>query len=463
LKPIYDRFGALQGGLESIRVQYKLPAAFPGEVEAEAKAAASRPLAGYADRTPTPFVTLDPTSATDLDQAFAVEASGADVLLRYAIADIGAFAAPGGAIDREAWKRGVTVYLPGAKVSLYPPLLSEGAASLLPGGPRPAILFTVRVDPAGAPKLEAVERAFILSRAKLGYASVSETDLSPEFFELARRVQAAETSRGAARVDPPQQEVVALPGGGYGLDFRPMSLIEQANASLSLAANLAVADALLEAGTGLFRIMDRPGQRAVSRLRHTARALGVQWPSNQPLEQREQALDPNDRNDAAFMLAIRRAGSGARYAGVGEGARPWHSAMAATYVHATAPLRRLADRYVTEAALAIANGKPVPDWVEAAFPALPDVMNRAESRAAQVEGAVVELAETVALECRVGEIFEGRVVDIDDRGARVQLCAEAVITRLPVDGLDLGQRVDLRLTEANPAIRLTRFVLDQAK
>jgi exoribonuclease R len=461
LKAIYDRFGALKGGLDSIRVQYKLPAAFPADVEAEAKAAAARPLADHVDRTALPFVTLDPTSATDLDQAFAIEASGADLLLHYAIADIGAFAAPDGAIDLEAWRRGVTVYLPGAKVSLYPPLLSEGAASLLPDGPRPAILFTVRVDPSGAPRLETVERALVRSRAKLGYASVRDSDLSLEFFELARRVQAAETARGAARVDPPQQEVVALPGGGYGLDFRPMSVIEQANASLSLAANLAVADALFGARTGLFRIMDEPGRRAVSRLRHTARALGVDWPTNLSLEQREQSLDPNVRADAAFMLAIRRAGSGARYAGFEEGARPWHSAMAATYVHATAPLRRLADRYVTEAALAIANGKAVPDWVAAAFPKLPDVMNRAESRASQVEGAVVELAETVALECRVGETFEGRVVDIDDRGAKVQLCTEAVITRLAIDGLDLGQRVDLRLTEANPARRLTRFELDR--
>ena len=195
LKPIYDRFGALSGGIESIRLQYKLPTAFPPDAQAEAQAAVSRPLDGYADRTAMPFVTLDPTSATDLDQAFAIEPAGADLLLQYAIADIGAFAVPGGAIDREAWRRGVTVYLPGAKVSLYPPLLSEGAASLLPDGPRPAILFTVRVDPEGAPSLEGVERALIRSRGKLGYASVRDSDLSPEFFELARRVQAAEAAR----------------------------------------------------------------------------------------------------------------------------------------------------------------------------------------------------------------------------------------------------------------------------
>jgi exoribonuclease R len=459
LKPIYDRFGALQGGLAAIRSQYKLPAVFPAEAEAEARAAASRALNDHADRTAKPFVTLDPTSATDLDQAFAIEASGPDLLLFYAIADVGAFVVPGGAIDREAWERGVTFYLPDGKVSLYPQVLGEGAASLLPGGPRPAILFTVRVGPTGEPRLDGVERALIQSRAKLGYATAGDADLPPEFFDLARRVQAAESARGAARVDPPQQQVVALPDGGYALDFRPMSAAEQANASLSLAANLAVADSLLAAKTGLFRTMDEPGKRAVSRLRHTARALGLDWPTHLTLEQREQSLDPNDRADAAFMLAVRRAGSGARYEGFQEGERPWHAAMAATYAHSTAPLRRLADRYVNEAALAIANGRAVPDWVEAAFPLLPAVMNRAESRAAQVDSAVVELAEAVALRCRVGDLFEGRVVDIDDRGAKVQLCSDAVVTRMPVDSLELGEQVEMRLVEADPDRRLARFQL----
>src|SRR6185503_5779603 len=145
----------------------------------------------------------------------------------------------------------------------------------------------------------------------------------------------------------------------------------------------------------------------------SARALGVDWPKDMSLEDRQRNLDPNDPRQAAFMLAIRRAGSHATYAPFHAGERPWHSAMRATYVHATAPLRRLADRYVTEAALAVANGKPVPDWVTAAFERLPEVMNRAESKAGQVDAAVLELAEAVELEARVGETFEGTVTDYD--------------------------------------------------
>jgi exoribonuclease R len=459
VKALYDRPRALADGLSAIRVQYQLPAAFPPPVLDAAEAAARRQPAGYVDRTAIPFVTLDPISSTDLDQAFAIEAAGGDLILRYAISDVGAFVGDGDAIDTEAWARGETIYLPDGKVSLYPPVIGEGAASLLPDGDRPAILFSVRIRPDGASSLDGVERALIRSRAKLGYATVRPDDLPAGFDELARRIADAEAARGAARVDPPQQEVVESAEGGFELTFRPMNAMEQANAALSLAANLAVAIALYEHGTGLFRVMPGPDERAIRRLRQSARALGVDWPKEMSLKQREIGLDPNDSKQAAFMLAIRRAGQHASYAPFHAGERPWHSAMQATYVHATAPLRRLADRYVTQAALAIANGKPVPEVVAAAFEKLPDVMNRADAKAAQVDSAALELAEAIVLADQVGETFDGRVTDLDQRGARIQIADPAVITRVPENGLHIGDAVRLRLDEADPARRLTRFTL----
>ncbi|HEX2726747.1 MAG TPA: RNB domain-containing ribonuclease, partial [Beijerinckiaceae bacterium] len=171
MKQIKDWSGALGAGLAAIRRQYKLPDGFPAEVDSAARAAASRGPTDHVDRTAMPFVTLDPASSTDLDQAFAIERSGGDLLLHYAIADTGWFVRTGDPVDREAWTRGVTIYLPGDKVRLYPAILSEGAASLLPDGERPAILFTVKVDPAGEVGLASVERAVIRSRAKLAYAT----------------------------------------------------------------------------------------------------------------------------------------------------------------------------------------------------------------------------------------------------------------------------------------------------
>jgi exoribonuclease R len=457
VRSIADPTNALGRGLEEIRHQYKVPEGYPPDVLEAAEKAAARVPSEHVDRTSIPFVTLDPTSSTDLDQAFWIEASGSDLLLHYAIADVAWFVEDGALIDAEAWRRGTTYYLPDGKAGLYPPALSEGAASLLPDGPRPAIIFAVRVDPDGNVKLDGAERALVRSRAKLAYDLVRDDELPPGFHELASRIEAAEARRGAARVDPPEQEVVANGDGKYRLLFRPMAPAEQRNAALSLATNLAIADALLAHHTGLFRVMGEPDRRAVKRLRHSARALGLDWPKPMSLDQLERRLDPADPKDASFMLAIRRAGAPAGYMPYKQGVVPWHSAMAATYVHATAPLRRLADRYVVETTLAIANGRPVPGGAVEAFPKLPEVMDRADARSNQIERAAVDLAETVVLHGREGKTFEAVVTDVDERGARIQLCKLPVIARVATDGAETGDEIEVRLVSADTDRRELRF------
>ena len=446
----------LAEGLADIRTQFQLPEAFPPAAQAEAEEAARRRIDGHADRTTLPFVTLDPAESRDLDQAFAIEHAGSDMLLHYAIADVGWFVPDGGAMDVEAWLRGTSQYLPDGKVPLYPPVLSDGAASLLPDGERPAVIFTVRINPEGGARLDGVERARIRSRAKLAYETVRDDELPPGFAELSRRIEVAELARGAARVEPPEQEVVREEGC-YRLRLRPKSQAEDRNAALSLATNLAVAEALFKARTGLFRTMAEPQDWAIRRLRHTAKALGVDWPKREALQQVERRLDPARTADAALMLAIRRASPGARYEPYREGAPPWHSAVAASYSHATAPLRRLADRFVVEAALAVANGRAVPEPVLAAFDRLPDVMQKADAMAGQIARAVIDLAEAVALKDREGERFDAVVTDSDQRGARIQLCSPPVVVRLKSNDLKPGDELVVRLDSADPVTRSVRF------
>ncbi|MEO0030347.1 MAG: hypothetical protein RIS94_105 [Pseudomonadota bacterium] len=458
MKALHDPQGILAQGLDAIRAQFTVPPGFPPEVLTAAEAAAARVPTAHVDRTDRAFVTLDPTSSTDLDQAFAIERSGADVLLHYAIADTGWFIDDGDAIDSEAWHRGETLYLPDGKAGLYPPILAEKAASLLPDGPRPAVVFTVRVAPDGQASLDGVERAIVRSRAKLGYATVRDADLPDGFHDLAARVQAAEDRRGAARVDPPQQEVVALGQSRFALAYRPMRRSEQANAALSLACNLAVAQALLAHRTGLFRVMAGPDAAAIARLRQTAQALRLDWPAMQDLKAFERTLDGTNARHAAFMLAVRRAGSGAGYAPWQAGAEPWHAAIAAPYVHATAPLRRLADRYVIRATLAVCSGQAVPDAVSSAFQRLPEVMARADAVAARIERAVVDLAEAVMLHGREGELFGAVVTDSEGTSARVHLEGLPIIARARVPDAAPGQRLTLKLEQADPVRRTLAFV-----
>src|SRR6478735_6192482 len=128
----------------------EVPAGFPAAALAEAEAAAGGAPGGAggaasrADLRDVPFLTIDPPGSMDLDQALCLERASADdgegaaFVVHYAIADVGAFVVPGGALDAEVHERGTTLYAPDGRTPLHPAVLSEGAASLLPGEERPA-------------------------------------------------------------------------------------------------------------------------------------------------------------------------------------------------------------------------------------------------------------------------------------------------------------------------------------
>jgi exoribonuclease R len=203
--------------------------------------------------------------------------------------------------------------------------------------------------------------------------------------------------------------------------------------------------------------MSEPDDGKVERLRTTARALGLRWPAATSLCDYQKALDPADPKQAALMLEIRRASPGASYQPYQEGVVPWHEAMAATYAHATAPLRRLADRYVVRCTLAIANGHPVPQAVTDAFAKLPKVMGRADGHASQISRAAIDLAEAVMLSGREGETFAASVTDLTDRGVRVQLADLPVVANVNTPGPARGAGIRLKLMSADPNQRRVVF------
>ncbi|MGE0210021.1 MAG: RNB domain-containing ribonuclease, partial [Lysobacteraceae bacterium] len=148
-------------------------------------------------------------------------------------------------------------------------------------------------------------------------------------------------------------------------------------------------------------------------------------------------------------------------------------ALAAEYSHATAPLRRLVDRYVGEVCVALCANQPVPDWARAGLPALPELMREADRRAHQYERQVIDLVEAVLLAPRLGESFHGAIVEADgaDRGnghggngaahgGVVMLRDPAIEARVSASTpLPLGQEVTVRLAEADPVKRVVRFEL----
>lgn len=156
----------------ALRTELGVPSDFPPEATAEAE----RPplLTAYDDATDIPLFTIDPPGSTDLDQAMHLTRRGTGYRVRYAIADVAAFVVPGSALDAETHRRVLTLYFPDVRIPLHPPVLSEGAASLLPDQVRPAALWTIDLDADGRTTAADVRRALVRSRARLDYEGVQK-------------------------------------------------------------------------------------------------------------------------------------------------------------------------------------------------------------------------------------------------------------------------------------------------
>ena len=99
----------------------------------------------------------------------------------------------------------------------------------------------------------------------------------------------------------------------------------------------------------------------------------------------------------------------------------------------------------------------VPDELNAIFQRLPAVMDKAEEKAGQIDRAVLDLAEAVVLEGRKGSRFDAVVTDIDERGARIQLCDPAVIARINANGMVPGDDISVELANVDVAQRRVEF------
>jgi len=378
--------------------------------------------------------------------------------------------AAGDPVDAEANARGETLYGADAKVPLYPKALSEGAASLLPGEERPALLWTIELDATGEGTTVDVRRARVRSRARFDYAGVQaqiDAGQADPMWDVLHRIgelrEQRERRRGGISLPLPEQEVVET-GGHWSLEFRARHPVEDWNEQISLLTGMAAAYLMVKGRVGLLRTLPPPPDWAIERLRRTAHALRIDWPQAMSYPDFIRSLDPARPQHVAMMVACTTLLRGAGYVAFDGSipAQPLHWALASEYAHATAPLRRLVDRYTGEACVALCAGEPVPDWVMAALPGLPATMQASGQRASRFEHAVIDLTEALTLAPRIGEVFEGAIVELErDRTQGVAMLRDPAIEAPVGDGktLPLGQDVRLKLVESDPRTRKVRFEL----
>lgn len=457
----------LVDGLARIRAELGVPADFPDEVRAAAARAAASPRLPALDRTDLELVTIDPPGARDLDQALHVARTRDGYVVSYAIADVGAFVTAGDPVDVAAHARALTLYAPDHRTPLHPPELSEGAASLLPDQVRPALLWTLTLDPHGRTTGIEVVRALVRSREQLDYQQAqAELDGGAPRESLARLREVGrwreqrERERGGVSLPLPDQEVVP-DADGWRLEFRAPLPVEGWNAQISLLTGMAAAHLMIYGQVGVLRTLPPADAGALRRLRQTARALRIRWPAELDYPEFVRTLDPGRPADAAMLTACTRLFRGAGYQAFrGQiPAEAEHAALAIEYAHCTAPLRRLVDRYVGEICLALCAGTPVPAWVLTALEGLPQEMATADRRARKYERAIVDLVEVALLAPRLGEVFTATVVDVDEDRERgtVVLADPAVEAKVRGTGLPLGHEIQVRLVSADFAAGAVAF------
>lgn len=470
---------SLAQALAALSQEFSLPADFSPEVLAEVEQAMATHRLPPADLSALPFITLDPPTSQDLDQALYLERRADGYGVYYAIADVPAFIPVAGALDAETRRRGQTIYTPGQRIPLHPLPLSEGAASLLPDGPRPAFVWEIHLSHDGEQITCAVARATVRSIAKLSYAEGQKMydDVSAPpaiagtlnlLAEIGQKRVQLERARGGASLSVPAQEVEYVEGK-YVLQFRPNLPIEDWNAQISLLTGMAAAQIMIEGKVGILRTMPAPDAEAVAAYRLQTVALGHSWAEDMQYGEYLRSLDTSKPAHLALMHAATTLFRGAGYTPF-NGEVPeqlLQAAVGAPYAHTTAPLRRLVDRFVLTICAALSAKEEVPEWAANALTELPDIMAASNQLANKVDRAAVDAIEAAVLRHRVGEEFHAVVLagpkknGNGNKGAvtrsSIQIQVPA-ITAFCEGTLEPGTEVRVRLIEADIATRTVKFV-----
>lgn len=468
----------LTASLAALARDLELPDGYPDDALAEAEAAARAvsvdpSTAGLADLRGIPFLTIDPVGSKDLDQALHLERTPSGAVLHYAIADVPAFVAPGGALDAETRRRGQTLYGADRRVPLHPDALGEGAASLLPGTDRRAFVWRFVLDDGARPTETTLTRAVVRSHAQWSYpdaqravdAGEAPSSIAALPWFGAQRSE-RERERGGASLNVPQVEIVEDASGGsagaYRLVRRATLPVEEWNAQVSLLTGMAAAEVMLRGGIGILRTMPAADPDDVAAFRAQTVALGLPWGEGETYGDYLRGLDGADPRALAVRDAAATLFRGAGYAAFDGAppAQPDQAAVGAPYTHTTAPIRRLVDRWSLVVCEALANGRPVPDWARESLPELPGLMGRSDGLASRLEAASIDRVEAALLRDRVGDVLSGVVLRVREGRARVQLDDPVATASCAVpDDVTAGSTLAVRIVNADIATGTVEIVV----
>lgn len=489
--------------------KHEIPVEFAEETLAEAGRVANLPLGDREDLTHLPIVAIDPADARDHDDAFWAEPDGEDgwkVIV--AIADVSFYVRPGSSLDRDARKRGNSVYFPDRVVPMLPEQLSADICSLKAGQDRAALACHMAIDKTGQVQSWKFARVKLRLAANIAYedaqaAMDGQGGVEPKLVDAVlkplwdcwRALAKARDKRGPLDLDLPERRI-ELDETGRILSVAPRERLDAHKLveEYMIAANVAAAKAL-EAKTApvMYRVHETPSREKLIALKEYLASLEVPFAMGQ-------VIRPDTFNhilerigDADFrpqvMEQILRSQTQAYYTPRNAG----HFGLAlGSYAHFTSPIRRYADLLVHRSLVGAYGLGPdtaetkLTDPEAERMEATGETISKLERRAMEAERDTVDRYVAAYLAERVGQIMPVRITGVQNFGFFATVEGFGGDGILPVRDLGrefyrydekihaligedtgtryaLGDRLELRLAEANPVSGGLRFELPEGK
>jgi ribonuclease R len=442
---------------------YEIPTEFPIAAIAEAEAAPPASSAGRSDLRDIALVTIDGADARDFDDAVWAEPDpdnrdGWHIII--AIADVAWYVRPGSALDREARRRGNSVYFPDRVVPMLPEALSNDLCSLKPGVDRACLAAHLWIDGAGRKRRHRFERGLMRSAARLTYEQVQATregrneggfplpqERLTALYGAFAALAAARARRGALELEIVEHHVVLDEG-------RPVAIIPVARLDshrlieeFMILANVAAAEELeTQRQSCLYRIHDAPDPDKVDELRAFFDAIvpGLGFPKGQAPKPAlfNRVLHRAAATPAAALVneLVLRCQAQAAYSANNIG----HFGLGLRrYAHFTSPIRRYADLIVHRALITGTNADERGPGSEARvfgadhedLATVAEHISAAERRAAAAERAAIERYRAIILARSIGSILTGRISGVADFGLFVTSAENGANGLVPISTL----------------------------